>query len=121
MKRMPIDLGVIILDNDVSEKALKQSYWQKKSLYGIDREQFLEIVERQGHACAACGEDATGVEHTLNVDHDHNTNEIRGLVCSGCNSAAHWLDDDPEKAMRLALYLKNNGTGFFIPETGFKE
>lgn len=103
----------IIIDNDVSEKALANSYSLKKSLYGITREEFDQLVEAQNTACASCGDDATGAEHSLQVDHCHDTLEIRGLLCSGCNTAAGWLDDDPVKAEKLAEYLRSNGTGIF--------
>lgn len=103
----------IIIDNEVSEKALTNSYALKKSLYGIDRETFDTLVKNQNISCASCGDDATGSEHTLHVDHCHETQEIRGLLCSGCNTAAGWLEDDPVKAERLASYLRSPGTGIF--------
>jgi hypothetical protein len=103
----------IIIENDISEKAVNQSYHQKKSLYGITREQFEELVTKQDHKCASCKEDARGFEHTLHVDHCHDSLEIRGLLCSGCNTAAGWLDNNPDTAEKLAEYLRNNGTGIF--------
>jgi hypothetical protein len=103
----------IIIENDVSDERIKNSYQNKKSLYGITREQFDALVVLQGTACGSCGDDATGSEHTLHVDHCHNTQEIRGLLCSGCNTAAGWLDDDPVKAEKLADYLRSKGTGIF--------
>jgi ribosomal protein S27AE len=103
----------IIIENEVSERHLEYSYKNKKSLYGITKEQFLELVKKQNSKCASCGDSAVGSEHTLCVDHCHNTLEIRGLICSGCNTAAGWLDDDPEKAEKLARYLKSEGTGLF--------
>jgi hypothetical protein len=114
MKRVSPDFEVIYIDNDDSNKAINMSFQNKKYLYGITKEQFMEIVEAQGFRCGSCGDDAKGYEHTLNVDHDHYTNEIRGIICSGCNSAAHWLDDSPEKAKKLADYLVNCGTGIYI-------
>jgi hypothetical protein len=103
----------IIIDNEVSEKALSNSYNLKKSLYGITREEFEKLVEAQSVACGSCGDDATGAEHSLQVDHCHDTLEIRGLLCSGCNTAAGWLDDDPVKAEKLAEYLRSKGSGIF--------
>ena len=103
----------IIIDSDVSEKELKQSFAQKAYLYGLTKEQFMELVTQQNSACASCGEDATGREQNLQIDHCHNTLEIRGLLCAGCNTAAGWLEDDPEKAERLAFYLRSPGTGIF--------
>jgi hypothetical protein len=107
----------IIIDNEVSEKALSNSYNLKRSLYGISREEFDGLVKAQNSACASCEDDATGSEHSLQVDHCHDTLEIRGLLCNGCNTAASWLEDDPEKAEKLAEYLRSNGTGLF---TSFK-
>lgn len=103
----------IIIDNEVSDKHLSKSYDNKLYLYGISKEQFLELVEKQGYKCASCGHDATGMEHTLCIDHCHDTLEVRGLLCDGCNTAAGWLEDDPEKADRLAAYLRRPGTGVF--------
>ena len=117
MKSKSDYLDVIFIDNEVTEQSLKNSYGLKKSLYGITKEQFLDLAAKQGAKCAGCGDDATGIEHSLHVDHDHYTNEIRGLLCSGCNTALGWLNDDPDRAERLAAYLRHNGTGIYIPRS----
>jgi hypothetical protein len=117
MKRKSLDFEPIILDNDVSPKAIQNSYNLKWSLYRIRKEQYLEMLAKQGNKCGACGADATGAEHTLCVDHDHYTNEIRGLICSPCNTALGFIEDNPETAEKLAYYLRNNGTGIYIPES----
>lgn len=91
------------------------SFQNKKRLYGITEEQFMSLVVSQEYKCAACGIDATGYETLLQIDHDHETNEIRGLLCAGCNTAAEWLNDNPLSADGLAKYLRKNGTGIFIP------
>lgn len=104
---------ILIDDDDITEKQLRSSFAQKSYLYGLSKDQFMELVEAQNTACASCGDDATGAEQSLQVDHCHNTLEIRGLLCSGCNTAAGWLDDDPERAEKLAKYLRSNGTGIF--------
>jgi hypothetical protein len=116
MKLGPDKNDVIYIENETSEKALQQSYSLKKYLYGISKENYLSLVEKQGSKCASCGDDATGAEHTLHIDHNHETNEIRGLLCAGCNTALGWLHDDPVRITKLAEYLHNSGTGMFIPE-----
>lgn len=117
MKSKSDYLDVVFIDNEVSDRALKTSYSNKQSLYGITKSQFLALVAKQNGKCAGCGDDATGMEHTLHVDHDHYTNEIRGLLCNMCNTALGWLDDDPERAEKLAAYLRHNGTGMFVPKS----
>ena len=52
--------------------------------YGITLEQYDEMFENQNGVCMICGgTNADGCR--LYVDHDHKTNEIRGLLCFGCN------------------------------------
>jgi hypothetical protein len=116
MKRKSADYEVTIIESDVTETYLKNSYALRKSLYGITKEQFLQLVYDQDSKCAGCGVDATGLEHLLHVDHNHYTNEIRGLLCQGCNTALGWISDDPVTAERLAVYLKTCGTGVYIPD-----
>lgn len=103
----------IIIENEVSERAVSQSFAQKFALYGVTREQVEAILLAQGSKCASCGIDATVMEHSLCIDHCHDTLEIRGLLCDGCNTAAGWLEDDPNKAEQLATYLRKNGTGVY--------
>jgi hypothetical protein len=117
MKRMDREFAPIIIETEITEQRLNWSFAQKKSLYGITREQFLALALSQDNACAGCGVDATGVTHLLQVDHDHYTNEIRGLLCTGCNTALEWLDDNPSVIRKLADYMESSGTGMFIPET----
>lgn len=115
MKPSSLHDEVIYIDSEPTEKSLKHAWAQKWSLYKLTKEDILKIAKEQGFACASCGDDATGVEYTLCVDHDHFTNEVRGLLCEGCNTAAGWLHDDPIRAERLAHYLRTSGTGTFIP------
>jgi len=118
MKPYPADWTPIFLDNEDGEKTKKGNYNMKKYLYGLDKDDFLKLAERQDYKCAVCLTDASEHPHSLGVDHDHATNEIRGLLCVSCNTALGWLNDDPDNANRAAQYLRSSGTGLFIPETG---
>lgn len=42
----------------------------------------------------------------LQVDHDHVTGKIRGLLCRGCNTALGHIYDDKERLIGLIEYLK---------------
>ncbi len=50
--------------------------------YGLSVDRYNAMLEFQGGDCAICGKPMTGRK---NVDHDHITGKVRGLLCSGCN------------------------------------
>lgn len=75
--------------------------------YGVSPEDVAEMRERQGGACAICGR----TDLRLNVDHDHATGEIRGLLCDPCNRGIGQLGDDPERLLRAVAYLTDKRRG----------
>lgn len=72
-------------------------------VYGLTPEGFLDLLERQGHACAVCST-SIGDESAL-VDHDHASGVIRGLLCRPCNSGIGHLRDDPDLVRAALEYL----------------
>ena len=56
------------------------------------------MKKAQGGKCAICREKETrkrrGRIARLSVDHDHSTGDIRGLLCTRCNTAIGLLEDD---------------------------
>lgn len=47
-------------------------------------ETYQELLDEQQGRCGICGNPKG--ETRLHMDHDHGTNEIRGLLCFSCNS-----------------------------------
>jgi hypothetical protein len=82
-----------------------------KRRYGITEEDYEKLLEEQGGKCAICGSTqgrvhtATGEPRHLAVDHDHETKEIRGLLCDPCNQGIGLLGDDPNRLVDAAAYL----------------
>jgi len=78
-----------------------------KRKYGITLEDYSARLLQQGGRCAVCP--ATIGEAKRNralfVDHDHETGEIRGLLCGGCNAALGFLRDRPARMHSLVAYL----------------
>jgi hypothetical protein len=65
------------------------------------------MLEAQCGVCAICKEPRPE-ERTLHVDHDHETGEIRGLLCFRCNNAIGDLRDDVELIAALLGYLQRD-------------
>jgi len=72
-------------------------------------EDYLRLLEDQSGCCAIC--DSEGPRHgdgiiRLDVDHDHDTGLIRGLLCNPCNTGIGHLHDDVETLKRAVKYLR---------------
>lgn len=63
--------------------------------YGITREQYADMLERQGGRCAICRTDKPGGKRRIfSVDHDHRTGAVRALLCIHCNIGLGAFKDD---------------------------
>ena len=84
-----------------------------KSKYGLTKEQYEELLEKQGGVCAICRQPETrttkaGVVMLLHVDHCHNSGKIRGLLCHKCNSALGLFRESSEILSSAVNYLVTN-------------
>ena len=58
--------------------------------HGIRPADYDRMVKEQGDKCKFCGTSDKGRHdrfRTWNIDHDHKTNQVRGLLCHTCNIA----------------------------------
>jgi hypothetical protein len=69
----------------------------------LTQDAFDSLVLAQGGCCAICGRKAVG---KFNIDHDHNTGEVRGLLCGPCNRGIGLLGDSVDVLKRAAEYLE---------------
>lgn len=56
--------------------------------YGMVAADYNRMVEEQGDRCKLCGTDEHGRIARFrywNIDHDHKTGRVRGLLCHACN------------------------------------
>lgn len=98
------------------QKALKQRDNNLRNLYGIDLEDYEQMLKAQDGRCGICrrlgseivrkvGSRRTEVRG-LDVDHCHATGKIRGLLCHRCNRGLGSLGDTVESLERVIAYLK---------------
>lgn len=86
-----------------------QEYYRKfwvKYRYGLSSEDWQEIFDRQNGCCPICGIHQSKLNQSLSVDHNHKTNEIRGLLCNKCNLAMGFLNVDESGIKLLQKAIK---------------
>lgn len=92
---------------DPANRAKKKSR-ELKSKYGITLAQWTGMFKAQGERCAICRRtepDGRGWA----TDHDHDTGEVRGVLCVNCNAAIGMFFENSENMRRAIKYLKRTG------------
>lgn len=56
-----------------------------RNKYGITIDDYNQLLEQQHGYCRLCSKHQSEFKRRLDVDHNHKTGKIRGLVCNGCN------------------------------------
>lgn len=86
------------------ERAKKADRAYKLSTkYGMTVEEYDALAARQEGRCGIC---RTTPSEALVVDHDHDSGEVRGLLCDKCNRGLGHFGDNPELLERAAVYLQ---------------
>jgi len=76
--------------------------------YGISQIEYDDLFNSQDGACAICRKPNWNGRGP-NVDHDHITGKVRGIICSSCNTALGMIGDNPNIARAMADYLEIKG------------
>lgn len=79
-------------------------YRLKKNFDITDAEYERRLAAQSGR-CKLCTRTPEDNGRRLAVDHDHDTGHVRGLLCTGCNSALGALGDNAEGLRRALEYL----------------
>lgn len=85
-------------------------HYQRKYKYGLSEEDVRAMLAHQGGGCGICARpldlDATDKNSKVAVDHDHETGEVRGLLCQRCNAGIGMLMEDMTTLKRALAYLQ---------------
>lgn len=82
--------------------------------FGISALDFEKLVELQNNKCAICGNPETANDknkktvRALAVDHCHNSNKVRGLLCTNCNILLGHSKDDISILKKAIKYLEDH-------------
>lgn len=75
---------------------------------GITLDKYNIMLKEQNEKCAICKSSTNGNWDNFFVDHDHKTNKNRGLLCSRCNFALGYIEEDLERIERAKIYLRKH-------------
>jgi hypothetical protein len=76
-----------------------------KQRYGLTVEDWDSIFLEQKGSCKICGTHQSELDRPLYVDHDHETGEVRGLLCQKCNFGIANFRDNIELLKNAVIYL----------------
>jgi hypothetical protein len=87
-----------------------------KYAYKQTNEYIASLYESQAGCCLICGMAglSPGVEpdsrdkKVLRIDHDHDTGEVRGLLCHRCNIGIGYLLEKPDLLRKAADYIEGH-------------
>ncbi|MGQ0824388.1 MAG: endonuclease VII domain-containing protein [Actinomycetota bacterium] len=82
------------------KKKLSDRKSHLKRKYGLTLDDFDLMLAAQGGGCAICGE-----RNADNVDHNHTTGVVRGILCFNCNAAIGQLGEDSNRLAAAISYL----------------
>ena len=69
---------------------------------------FDELYFKQEGRCLICGRHQSELKNSLGIDHNHDNDEIRGLLCRRCNSGIMLFSEDAELCLRAYQYLRSS-------------
>jgi hypothetical protein len=97
-----------------SQKRHRLKYPEKKTnnnlkrKYNITLEQYNKMFVEQEGRCAICKTHQLELKKTLSVDHNHETKQIRELLCRDCNCALGYIKENIEIVYNLIKYIQKH-------------
>ena len=82
----------------------KSRWYQLKSKYGVDEDMYVRLLARQEGRCAVCQTSFPGRAY-FDVDHNHQSGQVRGLLCYSCNRGLGFFGDDSKRVAAALTYL----------------
>jgi hypothetical protein len=74
--------------------------------YGITQVEYDRLLKIQNHKCAICGKAKNGSRPHFDIDHNHESGRVRGLLCGSCNRGLGLIGDAIDRLLNTINYLK---------------
>jgi len=80
-----------------------------KRNYKITIKDWEDMFAKQNGCCKICNNHQSALSRALDVDHNHSTGKVRGLLCHKCNRALGLFNEDLQRMQTAIEYLKHGG------------
>ena len=80
-----------------------KAHWLKRA-YNLTLDEFQAMVRSQDNKCAICAEELESPQ----VDHNHTTNQVRQLLCVGCNTGIGSFRERHDLLEKAVAYLEKH-------------
>lgn len=74
--------------------------------YGMSKDDFIKMLESQGGLCCICRKELSPETRYTVIDHCHATQQVRGILCSLCNSGLGSFRDNETFLAEAIRYLQ---------------
>lgn len=79
-----------------------------KRNFGISIDDYNYMFADQNGCCAICNRHQSQFKKRFAVDHCHDTDKIRGLLCGNCNTALGLLKEDEFRLVSMIEYIQTH-------------
>lgn len=87
-------------------KYRQEKTWRENGIKGMTVKKYEELLAYQNGKCAICERTENKNGTRLCVDHNHETGEIRGLLCHYCNVSLGRMGDSLDRLYKAVSYLE---------------
>jgi hypothetical protein len=91
----------------IKNKTYEEQRGSRIRSYGISTEDYDQMLLDQNGVCYICNKKPSD-KRALDIDHNHKTGVVRGLLCSKHNRAIGLFDDSINLLARAIEYLSRN-------------
>ena len=88
------------INNRLKHYGTMRNYWLQ-TRYGITEQEFNEMNAKQNGICPLCNKRPSTV-----VDHCHQSNKVRGILCMQCNNSLGIFGDTEQDIQRVIEYFQ---------------
>jgi hypothetical protein len=90
-------------NNSCNNPEYRKKY-KLKNYYGLTTEEFSAMIMIQNNKCKICECEMNSPQ----IDHNHSTGNVRGLLCRNCNTSLGLLKENKNTLYNMISYINND-------------